>query len=262
MRQGVVYKRCTRCSRSVTGKPSHCPHCGNDRFTWAYAIDIAQPGTARDLRKKSGFPTRAAAVEAVHGLREDVAVGRYVKPSPVTLAELARDYLNQADLRLSTWNLQAGYCRNYLIPSLGSTRVQALSRDAIQSFYRRLEREPRTPGERPLSPKTVHNLHLALHRILQLAVERRLLYTNPADGAHRQPAPPETRTWTASELNAFLAHVARHHLSALFRLLATTGMRRGDALGLRWSDLHFEEGYLVIQRQYSRQGRPRTTDVA
>jgi integrase len=48
---------------------------------------------------------------------------------------------------------------------------------------------------------------------------------------------PTMTTWTADQLRAFLDHTAEHRLHAAFVLLATTGMRRGECLGLRWSDV-------------------------
>jgi integrase len=130
--------------------------------------------------------------------------------------------------------------------------VQALTDDQLRAFYRKLETEAPAHRDKPLSDKTVHNIHLTLHAILQLGVRRRLLYNNPAAGAHRAPADPETRTWTASQLQQFLEFVRSHPLYAFFRLAATTGARRGEQLGLRWEDLRLDEGYMQIRRQYSR----------
>jgi integrase len=47
----------------------------------------------------------------------------------------------------------------------------------------------------------------------------------------------EQHTWSASELRRFLAAVAGDRLEAAFVLLATTGMRRGEVLGFRWTDV-------------------------
>jgi integrase len=53
-------------------------------------------------------------------------------------------------------------------------------------------------------------------------------------------------TWTADEVRTFLEHTAEHRLHAAFVVLATTGMRRGECLGLRWSDLDLTAGRLSI----------------
>ena len=56
--------------------------------------------------------------------------------------------------------------------------------------------------------------------------------------------------WSAEQLAAFLASVADDRLYALWRLLAMTGMRRGEALGLAWEDLDMESGTVTIRRAW------------
>jgi integrase len=73
---------------------------------------------------------------------------------------------------------------------------------------------------------------------------------NPADAADppraAATARPTMTTWTADQLRAFLEHTAEHRLHAAFVVLATTGMRRGECLGLRWSDLNLTAGRMSI----------------
>jgi integrase len=56
------------------------------------------------------------------------------------------------------------------------------------------------------------------------------------------------RTWTADELGGFLDGVSEHRLAPLFTILATTGLRRGEALGLRWLDVHLDEGRVAVRQ--------------
>jgi integrase len=56
------------------------------------------------------------------------------------------------------------------------------------------------------------------------------------------------KTWTATQLRTFLASLDGDRFRAPLLLLATTGMRRGEALGLKWSDLRLDEGELDIVR--------------
>jgi integrase len=56
------------------------------------------------------------------------------------------------------------------------------------------------------------------------------------------------RTWTADELSLFLDGVKASRLYPAFLLLATTGMRRGEALGLRWADVNLEDGFASIRQ--------------
>ncbi|HLY50931.1 MAG TPA: site-specific integrase [Solirubrobacteraceae bacterium] len=55
--------------------------------------------------------------------------------------------------------------------------------------------------------------------------------------------------WTAGELRRFLAHVEHDRLAALWRLAATTGMRRGELLGVRWQGVDLDAGRLRVEQQ-------------
>jgi integrase len=85
--------------------------------------------------------------------------------------------------------------------------------------------------------------------MLRDATRDGLLARNPADAAElprahrRKPA-----TWKATEVAAFLHEVRNDDLFALWRLLASTGARRGEALGARWSDLDTLTGDLTIRQ--------------
>jgi len=105
-------------------------------------------------------------------------------------------------------------------------------------------------GGRGLSPATVHNTRAVLDKALSDAVRLELLDRNPV-AATEPPANVARKTtvvWTADEVRRFLDHVHGHRLSLAFQLLATTGMRRGELLGLRWGDVDWERGALSVVR--------------
>jgi integrase len=84
---------------------------------------------------------------------------------------------------------------------------------------------------------------------MNYAVRKRKLDRNPVTAADRPRASRvEMRTWTADELGRFLDWVREHRLAPLLTLLATTGLRRGEALGLRWSDVDLVEGRLAVRQ--------------
>lgn len=126
--------------------------------------------------------------------------------------------------------------------------IQELTVEAIDTFYVALE-ESGGRGGRPLSPKTVRNVHVMLHKALDRAVARNLIPRNPAAQAEKPKAKrPEMRPWTAEETERFLKASERDRLHAGFLLMATTGLRRGEVLGLRWADLNLDAARLSVQR--------------
>jgi integrase len=113
--------------------------------------------------------------------------------------------------------------------------LRALSRPLIQAFYADLKARGRVRGDGPLAPKAVHNVHMILRKALEDAVEEGLLPANPARRAHKLPAlHREMKTWTDEQLASFLSRVRHDPLFALWRLAATTGMRRGELLAATW----------------------------
>ncbi|MGH9110991.1 MAG: site-specific integrase [Acidimicrobiales bacterium] len=112
-----------------------------------------------------------------------------------------------------------------------------------------------------LDPSTVKAVHVVLHKAFAAAVKWERLAKNPVDHADPPRVAVEAddmQTWSAEQLRTFLAFSTksgdRNH--ALWVLLATTGMRRGEALGLRWQDVDLDAGRLrVVQTIPSINGR-------
>jgi len=107
-------------------------------------------------------------------------------------------------------------------------------------------------GKSGLSPLSIRHVHATLHRALKDAVRWERLTRNPIEAAD----PPrisgdgtrELKTWSAEQLKTFLESGKDERLSALWHLLAMTGLRRGEALGLRWEDLDLEAGRISVRR--------------
>jgi integrase len=109
-----------------------------------------------------------------------------------------------------------------------------------------------TDGRRPLAPKTVLEIHLIIRGALQDAVARGLVNRNVALVAHapklRSIPKVEQKSWTAQQLQAFLQAAAGHRLFPAFWLLASTGMRRSELLGLQWDDVDFKKARVSVNR--------------
>lgn len=250
MRTGRVFRRCTSCGAKVEAK--RCSACLGDRFTWAYVVDTAPAGAPRRQRRGGGFATKAAATEAMNGLQADVAGGRFVEPSRATVSAYLEEWLAgiSGEVRGGTWRNYRDAVMNYIAPRIGDVPLQGLTRNRIRAMYQELATSGRVRGGTGLSAKSVHNVHLTLRKALADAVDGRVLVSNPADGAHRlSSSRPEMHVWTGAQLGRFLAAVADDPRFALWRLAATTGLRRGEVLGLRWRDVDLDAGRLQVTQQ-------------
>jgi integrase len=151
-------------------------------------------------------------------------------------------------VRPATADNYAWAIRVHLIPALGAIPLARLAPGDIE----RLLAEKRTAG---LSPNTVRLIRSALRRALGAAERRGLVVRNVAaivDGP-RVPRPVR-RAMTVDDARRLLDACAEHRLGALVALLVETGLRRGEALGLRWEDLADEGRSLAIARTLTRRG--------
>src|SRR5688572_22735248 len=105
---------------------------------------------------------------------------------------------------------------------------------------------PQATTEQHLAPKTVRNIHALLHRALKDAARWGYVPHNRADDVDPpHGTSPERQVWSPEQLRAFLSHVRDDRLYALWLLVATTGMRRAELAGLRWSDIDFTRARLT-----------------
>jgi integrase len=102
-------------------------------------------------------------------------------------------------------------------------------------------------ASRGLAAKTIRNVHGVLHRALRDAARWGLVARNVADLADPpKTVRPEIKTWTATEVRSFLAATSEDRLSAMWIVMASTGMRRSEVLGLRWPSVDFEARRVAV----------------
>ncbi|WP_053057784.1 tyrosine-type recombinase/integrase [Rubrobacter aplysinae] len=134
----------------------------------------------------------------------------------------------------------------HIIPALGKRKLDKLTPPQIQRLYR-------SKLDDGLSPSSVRYIHAVLHRALEQAVKWQLIPRNPADSVD----PPKVRQQELQPLDAeqarkLLEAASGDRLECLYVVSLTIGLRAGEALGLKWSDIDLEEGKLRVSRQLQR----------
>lgn len=260
MREGRVYKRCSKCGAAV--KDKEC-RCGNRTTSWAYVVDVSTQGPPRQQKRGGGFPTKGAAVEAMNELQRAHTKGTAVAPSKMTFGQYVDVWLDETrppnatrgrkPLKPGTWEERKRRMTLYALPQLRDVPLQALNELHLEKLYRDLEVSGRVRGDKPLARSTVHSIHLTIHACLEDALRRRpkpLVERNVSDGLYSAPSTPdeEVPTWTADELSTWLRFVAADEFAAFWRLAATTGARRSELLALRWRNVDLTAGTITINR--------------
>ena len=180
----------------------------------------------------------------------------FTEPSQELLGTYGGEVI--AGLRISDAT-RASYAKNWRLHvapyPIGKLPLARETGQRLTAHYRVLEKSGRKDhraGE-PLGPRTVRYVHQIISEVLGQAAEDGLMRANPAQAAKpptaKQAKAPEMHCWTPAQLAAFLGWSAEHsHHHALWHVLACTGMRRGEALALRWRDVDLDAGTMSVRR--------------
>ena len=157
-------------------------------------------------------------------------------------------------IRLTTQTEYENRIYNHIIPDIGKIPLNKLSQSDLQQFYARVKNSGRKIRAETLGPglsdRMVRAVHANCRMALQRAVQEGLIRTNPAVGCKLPPKKArEMQVLTQNEIIRFLHQAKEEGCYELFLLELGTGMRRGEILALKWSDLNFATGELHIERQ-------------
>ncbi|MAU82828.1 MAG: site-specific integrase [Gordonia sp.] len=230
-----------------------------------YVVDLGvDPATGkRRQERKRGFRTKREAEEARDERRAEVRTGVVAIDQRLTLAEYLESWLaakEQAGIRPTTLRSYRQHVESYIVPHIGKVRLRDLRATHVEHMLQQIAKAPAKPAKdaqigkgqrrnpKPLSPATQRRVHATLRSALTSAKRKHLVSFNAAADMELPKAQrPRVKPWTPGELGTFLDHVGTDRLGALFEVLALTGMRRGEAVGLRWEDV--ENGEIIVRQQ-------------
>jgi integrase len=220
--------------------------------TWTVVFDERRTDGRRRQRSKGGFRTRKDAERYLREQLVSLDAGTYMAPHKLTVASYLAEHwlpaMHARGLRPSTLARYESHVRCAIGPSLGGLPLQAVMPTHLNNLYRDL----RAAGR---APKTIRNVHGVLSKALADAERWGLVGRNAARLADVPAvARPKLQVWSPEQTRAFLSAVANDRLFAAWLLAATTGMRRGELLGLRWTDVDLDVGVLRVAQARVRAG--------
>jgi integrase len=199
-------------------------------------------------KQRSKVVAAASKKEANALLRRELTAvdeGVSVEPSRLTVAELMARHLTDtgSDLAESSAVRYAQVTRLHILPHLGSKRLQSLKPHHLSSWLTVLR-------EAEVGARTIQQAYDRLHTALDWAYRMEWVKQNVLSKVDRPQARPEPIfPLTFAESHQFLAVADTDGLAPLWRLYLSTGLRRGEALGLRWADLDLVAGKLSVRQQ-------------
>ena len=168
-------------------------------------------------------------------------------------------YFSSPKLRPTTQATYENRIYTHIIPSIGKIPLSKLPQNALPQFYAKLKRTGRKVNVElkgtGVSDRMVRSCHALCRSSLEKAVEEGLITRNPSIGCKLPPKKNgEMKVLTQNEIVRLLNQAYDEGYYEMFLLELTTGMRRGELLGLKWRDLNLETGELNIKRQLTTKG--------
>jgi integrase len=230
---------------------------------WCVVVELPRdPATGKRRQKwHSGFERKRDAERALSNIVGRIDEGSYVPPSRLTLGAFLTDrWLPTMKVRVrpSTYDSYRRIVEGRIVPALGLVPLQHVTGDQLTAVYADWLAHGRRPrGTRDkragtgLSPRTVRYAHAIVRLALADAVRWGHLTRNPAEQADPPTAERNRqamKTWTPGQLGRFLESRRDDRLYALWHLLAMTGERRGEVLGVVWPNVDLQAARLAVRR--------------
>jgi len=216
---------------------------------WAADITVGYENGKR-LRRTFYGKTRQAVSDQLKEAQGKQVRGEVIPTGKQTVGDFLDHWLEHSIKPYRSPRTVLSYesqIKTHIKTALGHRLLRKLRGEHVQGFVSGLLKKG-------LSPRSVSYARAVLRMALQTACERKLLPFNPAaDGV----AVPSVRrrvveAITIERTRAILEAIEGHRLAALFTLMLYSGLRRGEALGLRWSDVDLERRTLVVAQTLQR----------
>ena len=219
--------------------------------TWEARITIGtNPGNGKPMRKSIYGKTQKEVRQKMQKALVEVDEGIYTAPNKITVKQWLETWLEEYtnDVKDSTRTSYRQHMNNHIIPALGALKLSEITPAACQRFYNDLSRR-----DKPLSAKTIKNIHGVLHHALKQAVRLGYMRMNPTEACTLpRIEKAQIEPLDAPEIKSLLDVLGDSVFDDVLRVDLFTGMREGEILGLTWDCVNFARGTISVEKQLSR----------
>ncbi len=218
---------------------------------WQLQLDAGRDENGKRVRISKNFPRKGDADGELARLVNERQEGAVVRPSPKTFRDFMTEWLSEHAEKHCSRKTAERYRQlaEYAIEALGGVPLRDVSTLMLERLYNRLHDTNGKAGK-PLSARTVKHVHDTVRCALNTALRWKLLRVNPAVACSLpQIERREARVLEDVQLQ-WLLDAARGHpwMHGLLVLASASGLRRGELLALRWSDVDFTFGSLTVSK--------------
>ena len=227
------------------------------RFTYG-----RDPLTGKQLQRSVYGDSHKEVQQKIREALAQVNNDAYINPTKLTLEEWLDIWLKtyqKNSLKETTYSNYLTLTQRHIIPYVGKIQLCKIKTIQLQELYNKLEQDGRV--SRPesqnqpkgLSAKTVRNIHSILYSAFEAAIRAGVINQNPAKYCvlpkkeHKEMA-----ILPLDMLDKFFVEAMKTNYFSLYYLDLSTGLRRGELLGLKYGDVNFETGMLNVSRQLQR----------
>lgn len=235
----------------------------NGRWEGRYTAGI-DPATGKSVQKSVSAKTQAECRERLRQAIRDSQGLTIDHTGDYTVAEwcwLWYETYSKPNLRFSTADSYKVILEKHIIPAIGGIKLRQLTALHIQQMYNyskeqgRVRRWEKTT-DFSLANSTVRRIHMVLNSCLQQAVKERIISYNPCESCRVPKLEKKEMTIIPPEkVGAYLQAAEQYGVLPIFYLELTSGLRRGELLGLQWSDLDQENQLITVNKQLSKINR-------
>ncbi len=229
--------------------------------SWGLKFDLGRdPATGKRITRHVTFQgTKREAQAELNRLLNRKNEGTYIDPTKMSVAEYLEHWLTvdiERRVARKTAVRHRQLVQRQIAPRIGNVPVRKLTPTHIEAFEAELQRSGYVKGRKAgqgLTAQTVLHVHRTLSQALAHAVKARVLFKNPAEQV-KPPRPPrrEIAILSKPEIAMLLRSAEATSLYLPVLVGVTTGARRGEILGLRWSDIDLKAGRLTVNQSLER----------
>lgn len=224
---------------------------GNDGY-WHGRVTVGLRDDGRPDRRHVMAASKATVTAKVRALEKERDAGQLTRVGENwTVEQWLTYWLEDLTAPYVKVNTLAGYrvaVNHHLIPGIGKHRLTALQPEHLERLYVGLLATTTNRGTLT-RPATAHQVHRTVRTALNEAVRRGYVSKNPALLA-RTPRieDEEIVPYTVEEVKQLFAAAAQSRNGARWVIALALGLRQGEALGLKWSDVDWQTHTLTVSR--------------